>query len=142
MIKDAPSIVSKKKRDIAKASKQVLNDIILSNARQMVETADGKIITKWEAVVARQYDIAMFAESNADATSSAKWLADRVLGKPAVMSEKETKPTPKVIFQLDSDDQSEILRKAALADEEDDYDDEQDEECIGVTTDTGEQFLV
>ena len=136
MIKDAPSLV--KKKPIAKATKQVLQDSILAQARESIQLDNGRILTKWDAVVQRQFDIALYAESNADATSSAKWLGDRILGKPAVMAEKEAKPIPKVIFALDDEDIKTIQEKAAEADDEE----EESEEAVYVETESGEKFLV
>lgn len=137
MVKDAPSLV--KKKPLAKATKQVLQDSILSQARESVQLADGRILSKWDAVVQRQFDIALYAESNADATTSAKWLGDRILGKPAVMAEKEVKPIPKVTFVLDDEDVKAIQAKAAEAEDEEE---QEEEEAILVETDSGEKFLV
>ncbi|MBO7715769.1 MAG: hypothetical protein J6S85_19560 [Methanobrevibacter sp.] len=136
MVKDAPSLV--KKKPLAKATKQVLQDSILSQARESIQLEDGRVLSKWDALIQRQFDIALYAESNADATASAKWLSDRILGKPAVSNEKEVKPIPKVIFSLDDSDVKEIQKKASEAEDEE----EEPEENFYVETDTGEKFLV
>lgn len=139
MIKDSPVLSKQKKAVVPKSDKQSIQNAILSVSREYIETADGKMITKWDGIVQRMFDIGLFAESNTDAIAASKWLADRILGKANVMKDEEAKPIPKVLFALNETALEDLTTKAQkeLPPEQDDY-----SGCISVQTDDGQEFIV
>lgn len=101
MIIDAP-VVQGKKKDKPKQSKSFLNDCLASSMRELVFTEDGRQVTKAQAITERVVNIAMFAQSNTDALSAAKFIFERLGGKPAVMKDEELKPMPMIQFSLNT----------------------------------------
>lgn len=140
MIKEPPVLSKRKDTPIPKADKSYIQRSIYSQAREYIETADGKQITKWDGIVQRMFDIGLYAESNADAISAAKWLADRVLGKAAVMKDEETKPIPKVIFAVNETALEDLSKKAKQAAPE--FDEDEQEAGVLVQTDDGQEMIV
>lgn len=98
---DAPIRSGDKNRPV-KVSKSFLSDALQSKTRQLVNGTDG-VVTAAQAMAERLVNIAIYAESNADAISAQKLIYDRLQGKAAVVKEDETKPMPKVVFSLTQD---------------------------------------
>ena len=91
--------LGKTKQREAKLSKSFLSDALASKTRQLVDTEFGAI-TAAQAMAERLVNIAIYAESNADAISAQKLIYDRLQGKAAVVKDDETRPMPKVVFSL------------------------------------------
>ena len=91
-----------KKVPDSKNNRSFLNESLAANMRELVETEDGRYITKAQAITERISNIAMFAESNTDAIQAAKFIFERLGGKATVMKDDEVRPMPKVSFLLNS----------------------------------------
>lgn len=96
----APPIKSGNKNRDVKENKGFLTDALVSKSREIVFTDDGRQITAAQAMAERLMNIAIYAESNADAISAQKLIYERTVGKAAVVKVEENKPMPKVIFSL------------------------------------------
>ena len=96
----------------------------------------GERVTNWQAVVDRQFKIAQFAESDKDATSSAKFIRDTLFGRPAVMKQGKKTEIPAIVFCEKNSDITDLMNKADRA--EDDY----EESLIGLQFEDGSELVV
>jgi len=120
-------------------SKKVLNDAMSYAANQYIESPlDGTQKTQWQAVVDRLYKTAIYAESDKDATSAAKVIAERLFGRAPVQKQENKNEIPAIIFAAKGDELSVIAEKAARADEEE----FEGETPFGVTLEDGTELLV
>lgn len=125
----APSV--QKKVDNAYLSK-----VATSKMKEVIEF-DGRTMTVGQAIVERQANIAMFAQSNSDSTASAKFLFDRVLGKAGVMKSQDATQIPKIIFALDNASLDDMAKAA------NEYKEEPEEDPrVLIKLDDGEEMLV
>lgn len=97
-----PAPVKSGKNHTVKPSKSFLSDALQSKTRQLVN-GEGGVVTAAQAMAERLVNIAIYAESNADAIAAQKLIYDRLQGKAAVVKDDETKPMPKVVFSLTQD---------------------------------------
>ena len=120
----APPIKVGDKNKQVKVSKSFLSDALQSKTRQLVNGESG-VITAAQAMAERLVNIAIYAESNTDAIAAQKLIYDRLQGKAAVIKEDDTKPMPKVVFELtqeglDKVNESRDAKLIEIADVEDD----------------------
>lgn len=127
---------SEKKDRPVKADPKFLATSLTGTLRELVVLEDGRRVTKAQAISERLVDIAMFAESNADSTSAAKLIFDRVLGKAAVQKTEDIQEMPKVVLALRDDDLETMSKKA-----EKDLKVIEEEPVILAETDDGEFLL-
>lgn len=117
-------------------SKKALEDAMSLTANQFIESPlTGERVTNWQAVVDRQFKIAQFAESDKDATSSAKFIRDTLFGRPAVMKQGKKTDIPAIVFMEKNTDLDELLDKANMAEEE------TDAPLVGITFDDGSEII-
>lgn len=95
----APPVKSGEKHREVKPSKSFLSDALSAKSRQLVATDTG-MVTAAQAMAERLMNIAIYAESNADAIAAQKLIYDRLQGKAAVIKQDDSRPMPKVVFAL------------------------------------------
>jgi len=118
-------------------SKKALEEAMSMTASMYVESPlTGERVTNWQAVVDRQFKIAQFAESDKDATSSAKFIRDTLFGRPAVMKQGKKTEIPAIVFCEKNSDITDLMNKADRA--EDDY----EESLIGLQFEDGSELVV
>lgn len=120
-----------------KGSKKALEDAMSMTASMYVESPlTGELVTNWQAVVDRQFKIAQFAESDKDATSSAKFIRDTLFGRPAVMKQGKKTEIPAIVFMEKDADITDLMNKADRAE------DDSEESLIGITFEDGSELVV
>lgn len=134
----APPSISKKRE--VKASKNYLREVASSKLRELVRTDDGRMITKAEAMIERQMNIILYAESNTDSVSAFKGIKELVYGKAAQEKIEDTKETPRIIFALKEDESRKIEDIAREAERT--PDNEEPETPFHVQIDSGEEMLI
>jgi hypothetical protein len=118
-------------------SKKALEEAMSQTASMfVVSPLTGERVTNWQAVVDRQFKIAQFAESDKDATSSAKFIRDTLFGRPAVMKQGKKSEIPAIVFVEKQAELDELMNKAALGE------DDSEESLVGITFDDGSELLV
>lgn len=85
-----------------KISPSAITDALASATRKLVQTDEG-VMTAAQVLAERLVNIGMFAASNADAVSAQKLIYERLVGKAAVVKTDESKPMPKIVFNLTQD---------------------------------------
>ena len=115
---------NKSKEKQYKGSKKALSDAMFYAASQYIESpVTGEKITQWQAVVDRLYKTAIYAESDKDATSAAKVIAERLFGRAPVQKQENKNEIPKIVFAARGDELEQIAEKASRAEADpDDYD--------------------
>ncbi len=122
-------------------SKKALAEAMSFIANQMIESPiDGSRMTMWQAVVKRLYNTAIFAESDKDATSAAKVIADRLFGRAPVQKQENKHDIPEIVLAVKDDELKEIIEKASRAEPENDSFEE--ETSIGVQFDDGSEVIL
>lgn len=117
------SPTNKNQEKIYTGSKKALAEAMSYAANQIIESPiDGSRMTMWQAVVKRLYNTAIYAESDKDATSAAKVIAERLFGRAPVQKQENKHDIPTVILAMKNDDLKAIEEKAARAEAEDDED--------------------
>lgn len=134
----APPSISKKKE--VKASRNYLREVASSKLRELVRTDDGRMITKAEAMIERQMDIILYAESNTDSVSAFKGIKELVYGKAAQEKIEDSKETPRIIFALKEDESRKI--EDIARDAEKTADNEAPETPFHVEIEDGSEFLI
>ena len=118
-----------------------MNEAMSYAANQFVESPlDGSRKTQWQAVVDRLYKTAIYAESDKDATSAAKVIAERLFGRAPVQKQDNEHEIPAIIFAERGDELELITEKAARA--EDDPEDYDGPMVAGVQFEDGSEMIV
>ncbi len=115
---------NKQERHAPAGTKKAMNEAMSYAANQFITSpVDGVNKTQWQAVVDRLYKTAIYAESDKDATSAAKVIAERLFGRAPVQKQDKKNEIPAIIFAERGDELEQITEKAARAEEDpDDYD--------------------
>lgn len=93
-----------------------MNEAMSYAANQFIESPiNGERITQWQAVVNRLYKTAIYAESDKDATSAAKVIAERLFGRAPVQKQENKHEIPAIIFAERGDELTQIAEKASRA---------------------------
>lgn len=122
-------------------SKKALSDAMSYAASQFVSSPlDGTQKTQWQAVVDRLYKTAIYAESDKDATSAAKVIAERLFGRAPVQKQEAKHEIPAIIFAERGDTLQQITEKASRA--EDDPEDYEGETPFGIQFEDGTEMIV
>lgn len=122
-----------------KGSKKALNEAMSFAASEFIKSpVDGTRKTRWQAVVDRLYNTAIYAESDKDATSAAKVIAERLFGRAPVQKQEKKHEIPAIIFAERGDTLQEIADKAARAEP----DVEDNGAAFGVVFEDGSEVLV
>lgn len=122
-------------------SKKALAEAMSYAANQYIESpVTGDKTTQWQAVVDRLYKTAIYAESDKDATSAAKVIAERLFGRAPVQKQENKHEIPAIIFAERGDELTQIAEKAARA--EDDPDDYEGTTPIGIQFEDGSEMIV
>ena len=122
-------------------SKKALAEAMSYAANQYVESPmTGEKTTQWQAVVDRLYKTAIYAESDKDATSAAKVIAERLFGRAPVQKQENKHEIPAIIFAERGDELTQIAEKASRA--EDDPDDYEGTTPIGIQFEDGSEVIV
>jgi len=110
-------------------------------ANQFIQSPmDGTRVTQWQAVVDRLYKTAIYAESDKDATSAAKVIAERLFGRAPVQKQENKHEIPAIIFAERGDELTQIAEKASRAEADpEDYDGPVN---IGVQFEDGSELIV
>ena len=108
----------------APSGKKAMAEMMSYAANQFISSPeDGSRITQWQAVVDRLYKTAIYAESDKDATSAAKVIAERLFGRAPVQKQEKKHEIPAIIFAERGDELTQIADKAARAETDpEDYD--------------------
>lgn len=123
------------------ASKKGLSEAMSYAAGQFVESpVDGTMKTKWQVVVDRLFNTAMFAESDKDATSAAKVIKEELFGRAPVRKQENKHEIPAIIFAERGDELTQIAEKAARA--EDDPEDYDGPFNVGIQFEDGTEMVV
>lgn len=96
------NIIAPVSKTTGKTGKSFLSDALQAKTKELVNGESG-MMSAAQAMAERLVNIAIYAESNADAISAQKLIYDRLQGKAAVIKDDETKPMPKVVFSLTQD---------------------------------------
>ena len=119
-----------------KGTKKALEDVMSQTASMYVESPlTGERVTNWQAVVDRQFKIAQFAESDKDATSSAKFIRDTLFGRPNVMKQGKKTEIPAIVFMEKNSDITDLMKKADGAEEE------TEEPLVAIKFDDGSELV-
>lgn len=122
-------------------SKKALNEAMSYAASEFIESPlDGTRKTRWQAVVDRLYNTAIYAESDKDATSAAKVIAERLFGRAPVQKQENKHEIPAIIFAERGDELTQIAEKASRA--EDAPEDYEGPMNIGIQFDDGSEMIV
>lgn len=122
-------------------SKKALSEAMSYAANQyVVSPMTGEKTTQWQAVVDRLYKTAIYAESDKDATSAAKVIAERLFGRAPVQKQESKHEIPAIIFAERGDTLEQITEKATRAEE--DSDDYEGMTKFGVTFEDGSEMIV
>ena len=108
----------------APSGKKGMAEMMSYAANQFIQSPnDGTRITQWQAIVDRLYKTAIYAESDKDATSAAKVIAERLFGRAPVQKQEKKHEIPAIIFAERGDELTQIADKAARAETDpEDYD--------------------
>lgn len=125
----------------APSGKKGMAEMMSYAANQYIQSpVDGTRITQWQAVVDRLYKTAIYAESDKDATSAAKVIAERLFGRAPVQKQENKREIPAIIFAERGDELTQIAEKAARAEADpEDYDGPVN---IGVQFEDGSEIIV
>lgn len=122
-------------------SKKALSEAMSYAANEYVESpVTGERITMWQAVVDRLYKTAIYAESDKDATSAAKVIAERLFGRAPVQKQEKMTEIPVVVLTPRDGELKAIQDKAELSEPDDDGID--DITPINITLENGEKMTV
>lgn len=120
-------------------SKKALSSVMSYAANQYTSSPlTGDRVTQWQAVVDRLYKTAIYAESDKDATSAAKVIAERLFGRAPVQKQENKHEIPAIIFAERGDALEDITEKASRA--EPDY--EEGSLNFGVKFEDGSEMIV
>ena len=135
----APEKTSKSKQYAG--SKKALSEAMSHAANEFIESPiNGERKTKWQAVVDRLYNTAIYAESDKDATSAAKVIKEELFGRAPVRKQENKHEIPAIIFAERGDELIQIAEKASRA--EDDPEDYDGPLNFGVQFDDGSELIV
>lgn len=130
---------NKNKEKYYSGSKKAISDAMSYAASQFIESPiDGARRTQWQAVVDRLYKTAIYAESDKDATSAAKVIAERLFGRAPVQKQENKHEIPAIIFAERGDSLTQIVEKASRADEEP----EDNNTSFGVQFEDGSEMII
>ena len=134
------SLTNKQREKQYTGSKKALSEAMSYAANEFVDSPlDGTRKTQWQAVVDRLYKTAIYAESDKDATSAAKVIAERLFGRAPVQKQENKHEIPAIIFAERGDTLEQITEKAARAEADpDDYD---GLTKIGIVMDDGTEII-
>lgn len=122
-------------------SKKALNDAMSYAGNTFISSpVDGSRVTQWQAVVDRLYKTAIYAESDKDATSAAKVIAERLFGRAPIQKQEKKNEIPAIIFAERGDTLQQIAEKASRAEE--DTEDYEGPLKFGVTFEDGSEVLI
>ena len=122
-------------------SKKAMAEMMTYAANQFIQSpVNGVQVTQWQAVVDRLYKTAIYAESDKDATSAAKVIAERLFGRAPVQKQENKHEIPAIIFAERGDELTQIAEKASRA--EDDPEDYDGPMNIGVQFEDGSELIV
>lgn len=125
----------------AQGSKKAMNEAMSQAATTFIQSpVNGQRVTQWQAVVDRLYKTAIYAESDKDATSAAKVIAERLFGRAPVQKQENKHEIPAIIFAEKGDELTQIADKAARA--ETDSDDYEGPCNVGIQFDDGTEMIV
>lgn len=125
----------------APSGKKAMAEMMSYAANQFISSPmDGSRITQWQAVVDRLYKTAIYAESDKDATSAAKVIAERLFGRAPVQKQENKHEIPAIIFAERGDELTQIAEKASRA--EADPDDYEGPLNVGIQFDDGTEMIV
>ena len=122
-------------------SKKAMSEAMSYAANQFVQSPlTGQRTTQWQAVVDRLYKTAIYAESDKDATSAAKVIAERLFGRAPIQKQENKHEIPAIIFAEKGDELEQIAEKASRAEEDpEDYDGPM---TVGVQFEDGTEMLI
>lgn len=125
----------------APSGKKAMAEMMSYAANQFIQSPmDGTRVTQWQAVVDRLYKTAIYAESDKDATSAAKVIAERLFGRAPVQKQENKHEIPAIIFAERGDELTQIAEKASRAEADpEDYDGPVN---IGVQFEDGSELIV
>lgn len=125
----------------APSGKKAMAEMMSYAANQFIQSPmDGTRVTQWQAVVDRLYKTAIYAESDKDATSAAKVIAERLFGRAPVQKQENKHEIPAIIFAERGDELTQIAEKASRAEADpEDYDGPVN---IGVKFEDGSELIV
>lgn len=122
-------------------SKKALSEAMSYAANEFIESPlDGSRKTRWQAVVDRLFNTAIYAESDKDATSAAKVIKEELFGRAPVRKQENKHEIPAIIFAERGDELTQIAEKAARA--EDDPEDYDGPLNFGVQFEDGSELIV
>ena len=122
-------------------SKKALSDAMSHAGNTFISSpVDGSRVTQWQAVVDRLYKTAIYAESDKDATSAAKVIAERLFGRAPIQKQEKKNEIPAIIFAERGDTLQQIAEKASRAEE--DPEDYEGPLKFGVTFEDGSEVLI
>ena len=122
-------------------SKKALSEAMSLAASQYIESPlDGSQRTRWQAVVDRLFNTAIYAESDKDATSAAKVIKEELFGRAPVRKQENKHEIPAIIFAERGDELEQIAEKASR--DEDDPEDYDGPVNFGVQFEDGSEMIV
>jgi len=122
-------------------TKKAMSEAMSHAANEFIESPiDGTRKTRWQAVVDRLFNTAIYAQSDKDATSAAKVIKEELFGRAPVRKQENKHEIPAIIFAERGDELTQIAEKAARA--EDDPEDYDGPLNFGVKFDDGSELIV
>ena len=107
-----------------KVDKKKLDASLASVALQVTSDDEGNTISYAQALAQRLWNIALFAEKDKDSITAAKFISERMNGKPAVLVEEEKEEIPAITFRVHTKDAEKVKELAQRDDVEEEPEDD------------------
>lgn len=101
-----------------KVDRKYLDSALSSMATEQITDGDGNLSNYAQGLARRVWDIALYAESDKDSITAAKFISERLNGKPAVIVEEEKEEIPAITFRVHTGDANKIKELASRPDVE------------------------
>jgi hypothetical protein len=134
-------IIAPNIKNTSSGSKKAMTEAMAYAANTYIRSpVSGERCTQWQAVVDRLYKTAIYAESDKDATSAAKVIAERLFGRAPVQKQENKHEIPAIIFAERGDELTQIAEKASRAEtDSEDYDGPLN---VGIQFEDGTEMIV
>ena len=103
---------------VKKVNKKFLDSSLADVAMKEISNTDGVQLTYAQALAQRIWNIALCGENDKDSITAAKFISERINGKPAVLKEEEKEEIPAIVFRVHAKDEEKIKELAERSDVE------------------------
>lgn len=116
-------VPNKALKEAKKADKKYFDSALAAYAMETLEDGEGNRMTFAQGVAKRVWHIAIAAENDKDSITAAKFISERLNGKPAVLNEEEKEEIPAITFRVHTKDAEKIKELAKRPDVEEEPED-------------------